>query len=615
MAWPPVTHQDVQDAVSVLRTGQPTLAGRAIAGRTQRLPAGTITGTSTGTGSYTKIIAQLGDGITKVFTNSSFSGGQIGVSTDGVTFTWGKNFEGGNGLTESLVETPGGEVLVSVSRRDNTAGVIYRSTGWNPATADATSWAIVLTADGPNVYFDGRWGLTQRSVAPLASPRAGAIFVCEYGYHISEAATAAQAAIHAWMSTNDGATWTSIFDLRNFNTDTNAHVHAIAYDPYDDRVIITVGDNANTGIYYCNGEDLAAPVWTAITGTTGSNTYQSTTVIPMMTALVLLSDSPTSAIYRIPRNGYRSYGSIVAALTIAAGGTATIGAHAYQSDSYGPALFTVYSSSTSGPPAIYASMDGSRFTTAYLDSASVSGGPGIVSITGPDTAGHIWATKSMTGSGVLFTGTYNPPGAAGISTGRQILTGAGISGGGDLSADRTLIGAHNTAAAQMGLIAQSIPAFLADSSSTALTSGTLYVIRVITEDGAVSAARTIRLYQWSAASALTLAKTAVYDSSGTQVGASADQSSTWNTAGPTNRTISTGTFAVTKGATYYITILVVGTTGPTFSRYSNQGPMNAGLSGASLLFATGPTSLTDVPTTITPSSLNPLSLALWAGLL
>ena len=597
------------------------LASRAAAGATPRLPAVPLSGASVGSSSYTDLIGLLmKDGNRKVFTNTGFSASQIGVSTDGATFTWGKNLSGGNGIAGSLVETPGGEVLVGVKHRDNAAGKIWRSTGWNPATADATSWASVLTSSGPSVHFDGRWSLTPRSVAPRWSARAGAIFVSEYGNHISEATSADVAAIRAYMSTNDGVTWTQIFDLRDHNTDTFAHIHAIAYDPWDDRVLITVGDQANSGIYYCNGEDLTAPVWSLVPGTASGSALQVTTIAPMSSGLVVLPDSTDSIIRRIPRLGYRGYGAVEPLFTISTGGTAVIGAHASQSDILGPLLMTVYSSSTSGPPAIYATLDGKTVTAVYTEASSVSGGTGITSVVGPDINGKVWATRNMTGSGALLQAGYVQSGvtapSGGVSSARAIKTGAGLTGGGDLSADRTLVSINANAASQYGLMAHNFPAHVAGSTSTALTSGTLYVMRLTSEDDAPSAVRTVRLWQATASSGLTLAKAAVFDSNGTKLGTdSADQSATLNGGGTTTRSITVGSFALTKGATYYVAFLVVGTTGPGLGRGSSSGVINAGLTGASLLWAVNGTALADMPASITPSSSTAQAMALWVGLL
>jgi hypothetical protein len=391
-------------------TAVTTLASRALAGSGRKLAPPAAAAPTLTTPAYTDLIGMLADGTRKVFTGSSFNASQIGVSTDGAAFTWGKNFAGGNGIATGIVETRGGEVLVSVKHRDNVAGKLWRSTGWNPATADATSWANVLTASGPGVHFDGRWCLTQRSVAPLWSARAGAIFVAEYGNHINEAATPTEAAVRAYMSTNDGATWTTIFDQRNYNTDTNAHIHAIAYDPWDDRVILTVGDNANAGVYWCNGEDLAAPVWTRITGT-NSSAAQATTVIPMDSGLVLLSDSPTSGIRRIPRSGYRGYGSIVDALIVGTFSPALIGAHAFQSDVDGPVLLSFYASTSGGAPKLYATSDGVNFSTIHAEAAAVTNGTGLTSVVGPDANGYVWATRNMAGTGNLLRLAYNLPGS------------------------------------------------------------------------------------------------------------------------------------------------------------------------------------------------------------
>lgn len=595
---------DVQAAAAPMRAAyvaaqtREVLAPLAAAGVRMRPAALAAVGTSAPT--YTDIIGMLSDGVRKVFTNSGFNASQIGVSTDGVTFTWGKNIAGGNGIATSLVETPGGEVLVSVKHRDNLPGKVWRSTGWNPATANAASWAATLTASGAAVHFDGRWCLTQRSVAPGWSARAGAIFVAEYGNHINEAATPTEAAIRAYMSEDDGATWATIFDARDHNVDTNVHIHGLAYDPWDDRVLITVGDNANAGVYYCNGEDLSgvtAADWSVISGTGGSSAKQATTVIPMAASLILLSDSPNSAIRSIPRYGYRGYAASQDLLSIATGGTAVIGAHAYQSSILGPLLMSVYSSASSGPPAIYATLDGKNISTVYSESSSITSGPGLTSVVGPDKNGKIWFNRNMSGSGSLVQGTYTQtdPATSGASTVETI---------------------NATSAARWGLLGHTYPVHEAGSTTTALASGTLYVMKVTAEADAALGGRTVRLWQNTASSGLTLAKAAVFDASGVKLGSdSADQSASLNGSGTSTRNIAVGSFPIIKGNVYYIAFLVVGGAGPILVRTSNSGAANAGLSGADLLWSTNGTGLTDMPATITPASASSQPIAMWFGLL
>lgn len=374
----------------------------------------------------TGLAGMLSDRQTLLFWNAGFSAGQLGVSADGgATITYGKDLGGGSFLGTGLIETAGGEVLGAIRSRDGSAaGQVWRSTGWNKATAQATSWTKVLTCSGPAAYPDGRWCFTQRSLAPDWSARPGALFICEYGAKVSEAIAAGRAsstaATKAWMSLDDGVTWTVIFDLRDrYAAGLNAglHVHGIAYDPWDDRVIITtgdggLGDGGGTAVWYIDGEKLGdLTAWTAIPGTAGTaGTTQVTTVVPMETCVLLVSDGGTpGGIRRVARRGWRRYGDFV---TVAPIGNAIIGAHAWQNRRPGsPLLLTYYQTSTTpaAPASIIATTDGVTFTEAHRESTNTaSNAPGISPIMGPDVNGKVYAIRNLSGTGDLLTAEYAP---------------------------------------------------------------------------------------------------------------------------------------------------------------------------------------------------------------
>ncbi|MBC9735327.1 hypothetical protein [Nocardioides marmotae] len=296
--------------------------------------------------------------------DSGFSASQMGTTEDFSTFTFGKDFAGGSGATGFQI-TPRGEALVAVKVTNNSGpGTLRRSTGFNPDTMDATSWATVLNASKNGAHIDGRRDLTPWSFAPLASPAAGAGYVAEYDGNL------------AWESLNDGATWAPIFDLQIVRPGAN-HVHAVAYDRYDDRVWGSVGDTSFAGIYYCNREDIDGlnTSWTLLPGS-NSAAWQVTTIVPMPAAVVFLSDATNSGVFRAPRAGFRAYRP----LTVAVGlpGTGLIGAHAFQAAEDQPAYLTFYQSGSGQTPRIISTTDGEHFATVYTDSSTVaSGRPGV----------------------------------------------------------------------------------------------------------------------------------------------------------------------------------------------------------------------------------------------
>ena len=527
---------------------------------------------------------------------------------------------------------------MAVKNRNQTAtdpaSQLWRSTGWDKATADATSWALVLSSSGGGTIFDGRWSLTPRAVAPAWSVSAGRIVVNEYGAHTksSESTTPAQAAIRAWMSTDDGATWTQIFDLRDqypglTYANINFHIHAIAYDPWDDRVFITTGDGGNgdggyCAVFYCDAEKLpTAPTWVPVPSMRSTSALaQVIAIIPTPTGVLFSPDSGSLGVWRLPRRGYRRYGTASAVAQI---GSGIVGSHIHQNPDPGsPMFFTYNSSAQSGPPAVLASLDGATITEVYRDGTAVSNSaPGINCVCGPDLGGKVYGNRNIDGTGKLVTWDYQPQQVAGgavanVPTNRQVATGAGMSGGGDLSTDRTLtVISDATPTRNGGYAAHTYPAHLGASTSPTLTGGILYLMKVVAVDARASAARKVAFFQTSAASGLTLAKTAVFDASGTQIGVSADISGTLNGSANTTRQVDTGTFAIAKGSEFYVALLCVGTTGPIVTRSSNSGVANAGLSGASLLWAkTTDAGLTDMPASITPSTLTSQPIALWFGL-
>lgn len=545
---------------------------------------------------------------------SGFDQNKIRVSVDGgVTVTSGDTLGATGFKISGAVETLDGELLVSLQRSDNTqAGSLVRSTGWNKTTGKATSWATVLTCSGPGCAIDRRWGLTAFSVAPAWSPRPGLIVVNEYGTKVNEAIAAGRtsdtAAVRAWLSTDHGKTWTVLFDLRDRypGVNGNLHCHASAYDPYDDRVIVTQGDGgfadgASAAVWYCDGENLTAPTWTRITGTASTDGQaQVVTVAPLTGGVLFLSDGGPASVRRLPRRGYRRYGSMVDVVRL--GNGAIIGATMWRSREGSPLWITCYTTSSSGNPSILMTLDGETFSEVYRSASPTTGSsPGIHNVVGPDVSGRVYGNQNLTGTSQLFSADYQPDQTSAASN--------------TLATGTTTPAVHSDSASRYGLLAQTFAAHMAGSTSTALASGTLYLMAVTAEADAAAAARSVRLYQAAAAASATLVKAAVFDSNGNQLGVSADQSSTFNTAGPTTRTVSVGSFALTKGATYYVAVLVVATTGPTLARSSSSGAINAGLAGAALLWATGGTALTDMPATITPSTNAAQPLALWVGLL
>lgn len=157
---------------------------------------------------------------------------------------------------------------------------------------------------------------------------------------------------------------------------------------------------------------------------------------------------------------------------------------------------------------------------------------------------------------------------------------------------------------------------VAASAASVLTSGTVTHVRVdLLTPATVS---TITLPVFNAGSGLTAGQNFVglYDSAGTRVAVSADQSASWATNGEKNIAL-TAPYAAAAG-TYYIAMLSNGTTPIGILRSVTTGAvtgvLNHGLTAATARWATGPTAQTTLPASITMASRTPLNTSYWAGL-
>jgi hypothetical protein len=108
----------------------------------------------------------------------------------------------------------------------------------------------------------------------------------------------------------------------------------------------------------------------------------------------------------------------------------------------------------------------------------------------------------------------------------------------------------------------------------------------------------------------------LYNSSGTLVGSSADQTSAWEaTTGLYTNALSGGPYALAAGF-YWVAFVVNGTTAPTLIRAGNNGvpAVNLGLSNATSRFAHTATSSQTSLTGFTPSGNVQTAISTWVGL-
>lgn len=156
---------------------------------------------------------------------------------------------------------------------------------------------------------------------------------------------------------------------------------------------------------------------------------------------------------------------------------------------------------------------------------------------------------------------------------------------------------------------------VAAASGTTFTSGTVYMTRVdivnpLTLAGLIFTVST-------AGAGLTAGQNlaGLYNSAGTRVAVSADQTAAWGTQGMA-MPMFTAPYAAAPGA-YYLALLSVGTTPISLLRASSSGAaagvLNHGLGAAGARFATGPTGQTTLPASVTMGSRVPAGTAFWVG--
>jgi hypothetical protein len=242
---------------------------------------------------------------------------------DGVTWTTIKTF---TEEFKGISFTDDGEAMAVTQGGSASPGYLYKTTGWatDPLTC---TWTKVLTTRGG--YINPIWGMHRWS------SYGSRVVTCEYGsQNNTDALTAPQKyATQAYLSEDYGVTWRAILDLSTLFPGTYPlHVHAVAYDPYWDRIWLTYGDTAShltsaqTNIMYT--DDLGA-TWVTVPlppDWTGAKTYtfQDTTIFITEKAVGFMPDGVPYSPNMLNRTGYRTYGALRPAL-IWAGGTGAQG--------------------------------------------------------------------------------------------------------------------------------------------------------------------------------------------------------------------------------------------------------------------------------------------------
>lgn len=239
-----------------------------------------------------------------------------------------------------------------------------------------------------------------------------------------------------------------------------------------------------------------------------------------------------------------------------------------------------------------------------------------------DLTAHTSATTSVHGiadTGALLTSAaaaaaYQPldsdlTAIAALTTtayGRSLLTSA------TAAAARSTIDLGTSHPADHNLIAWAFdPSCM--QGGIAPTGGQVVLIRLVVPQA--TNVTTIWLDFQAAGSGLTTDQNwaGLYDTSGALLGATLDQTTNWSSLGIRECTLNTAPVAVAAGYVY-VAILSNGTTRPTIRRGLNTQGVNIGLSAPNLRYATGPSSQTTLPSSITMASTSAYSNAVWAAI-
>lgn len=166
-----------------------------------------------------------------------------------------------------------------------------------------------------------------------------------------------------------------------------------------------------------------------------------------------------------------------------------------------------------------------------------------------------------------------------------------------------------------GYKAQNYSIELHNANTTALTAGTIYVMRVPIL--VATTLQTIAVYKATASTTVTNAFLGIYDgSSGSQLAVTTDKASDFNTGtGVQEEACSSATSALTPGTYVDVAFLQVGGTPGTYLRMNpaTAAALTVGVSGTAFLAATAGTGQSTLPSTL-GAKIAANSTYIWVGL-
>lgn len=284
---------------------------------------------------------------------------------------------------------PNGEVLVATKVGGGKGG-LHLSSGF-PASETAATWSKVLTVSQNDNKVHEYWGL---SYAPAGHVREGLVVATEYGGQGSASTAADSGARYVWVSFDYAKTWTRIFDLFAQTQVVGQHMHGCAYDPFDDRIIISFGDGngangSKSGIMASEDFTAATPTWSYLYGPVTTATFQATGILPLSTGIIFGGDGAPPGIYRMPRRGYRQLGPIQTVLNYG-GGTDTgfIGQSMYRANEGQPVLIChEWAKNTPRASAVHMTQNGVDFIEIWRD-PNLNAWSGLF-VVGPTATGKV----------------------------------------------------------------------------------------------------------------------------------------------------------------------------------------------------------------------------------
>lgn len=223
-----------------------------------------------------------------------------------------------------------------------------------------------------------------------------------------------------------------------------------------------------------------------------------------------------------------------------------------------------------------------------------------------NTSGLATANSNIaTNTSNIATNTTN------IATNTSAISTLNTTVSGHTTSITALQGQINPAAVQ-GLVAWNYDSESANSTNT-LTLGTIFMNKVYLPAGVTVNGLGFTIPTTVGAS-LTYARAGLYNSSGTQVALSNDQTTNWTSTGYKVNTLSSP-YVVPSAGFYWVAFLATGTTAPVpCSSNGVQMGFNGNVTGATLRHGTAGTGQTSLPASITMSSMVSTGASIWTGL-